>query len=196
MNAQPAARTKVRLLTLMAGAALLATGGCGTVSTAAKEPAAKAVQLQVAPARFSSAKQLPGDQVTLSLRVKNTGTNPVDHLVVTLSGNEPNQLAVRNVDDNPNDIPQGTNDLPDSVARAAWFIDDGPQHAPLAGGDTWDAGALAPGATTTVKWSMAAITPGAHTLRYYVAGGLTDNAVKATSGEGLTGTVSATIAKP
>jgi hypothetical protein len=184
----------VRLLTLLAGAGLVATAGCGSVSEAAKEPAAKAMQLDVSPAKFSSNAQLPGDRTTLSLTVKNTGSNRVDNLVVTLQGTRPDQLPVRGAD-NPNEIPQGT-DVPTTIKRKAWFIDDGPGRAPLAGGETWTGGALEPGESTTMKWKLAAITPGRYTLTYWVAGGLTDNAVKATSGSGLKGTVSATIATP
>jgi hypothetical protein len=185
----------VRLLTLAASAGLLATGGCGSVSQAEKEPAAKPVQLTVQAPKFSSKTQLPGDQVTLSLTVKNTGANAVDHLAVTLSGTRPDQIQLRGVD-NPNDIPQGTDDLPNTVKRKAWYIDDGPNHTPLANGETWDAGPLAAGRTTTLRWSMAAITPGTYTLTTNVAGGLTDNAAKATSGTGLKGSVTATIDQP
>jgi uncharacterized membrane protein len=186
---------KVRLLTVVVGTGLLATAGCGSVSEAKPEAAAKAIQLEVGPATLSSTTQLPGDRSTLSIQVKNTGSNPVNNLVVTLEGTQPDQLPVRE-ESNPNDIPQGTDDLPNSVKRKAWFIDDGPGHAPLAGGTTWTGGKLAAGATTTLRWKLAAITPGRYTLKYWVAGGLSDNAVKATSGSGLKGTVSATIGVP
>ena len=46
-------RAKVRLLTLLAGAGLLATAGCGSVSHAAKEPPATPTQLRVSAAKFS-----------------------------------------------------------------------------------------------------------------------------------------------
>ncbi|MFT4035277.1 MAG: hypothetical protein QM679_06850 [Patulibacter sp.] len=196
MRLPPERGTTVRLLTLTALAGPLLTAGCGSVASAPQEAAARPVQLKVQPARFSATTQLPGDRVRLSITITNTGSTKVDNLVVSLEGNEPAQLAVRNVDDNPNDIPQGTTDLPATIKRAAWFIDDGPQHAPIAGGDSWSAGSLDAGRTTTVRWTMVAITPGRHTLTYYVAGGLTDKAAKATTGTGLTGKVAATIAKP
>lgn len=186
---------KVGLVTLAAGAGLLGATGCGSVSEAEKEPAAKAVQLAVKAAKFSSNAQLPGDRTTLSLTVTNTGSNAVDDLIVTLEGTRPDQLGVRG-SDNPNEIPQGTNDLPNSVKRKAWFIDDGPGRTALAGGETWNGGSLEPGETKTLRWKLAAITPGTYTLTYWVAGGLTDNAVKATSGSGLKGTVKATIRQP
>lgn len=185
---------KVGLVTLTLGAGLLGAAGCGSVSEAEKEPAAKATQLEVKPAKFSSIAQLPGDRTTLSLTITNTGTNKVDNLVVTLQGTRPEQLPVRGLD-NPNEIPQGT-DVPTRIKRKAWFIDAGPGRAPLAGGETWNGGSLAPGETKTLRWKMAAITPGTYTLNYWVAGGLTDNAVKATSGTGLRGSVKATIAQP
>ncbi|MEH3054149.1 MAG: hypothetical protein PGN13_09120 [Patulibacter minatonensis] len=186
---------KVRLLTVAVGAGLVTLAGCGSVSQAPEEPAAKPVQLKVQPAKFDATKQLPGDQVTLSMTITNTGANPVDNLIVTLQGTRPDQVQLRE-NANPNDIPQGTDDLPNTVKRKAWFIDDGPQHAPLAGGDSWNGGSLAPGRTKTLRWSMAAITSGTYTLKYFVSGGLTDKAAKATSGEGLEGTVKATIGVP
>ncbi|MBO9531725.1 MAG: hypothetical protein J7513_02000 [Solirubrobacteraceae bacterium] len=186
----------MRLLTLVSGSALLLTAGCGSVSKPPEEAAAPPVQLEVKQAKFSQSQQLPGDRVTLSLTVTNTGANPVKDLIVSLEGNEPEQLAVANVDDNPNDIPQSTDDLPNTIKRAAWFIDDGPQHSPLGGGDSWNGGSLAPGKTTTLRWHMAAITSGRHTLNYFVSGGLTDKAAAATSGSGLEGSVTATIDTP
>jgi hypothetical protein len=191
---RPGRLAKVRLLTLLAGGGLLLTAGCGSVAQDPVDPAAKPVELKVQPARFSSPRQLSGDQVTLSVTITNTGTSKVDDLVVTLEGNEPTKLAVRDLDSNPNDVPQGTSDLPNTIARDAWFIDDGPQHAPLGGGNSWNAGSLEPGKTKTVRWSMAAVTPGRHTLNYFVSGGLTDNAAKATTGTGIKGSVTATIA--
>lgn len=186
---------KVRLLTLGVLGAAVALAGCGSVSSAPEEPTAKAMQLSVEPMRFSSTKQLPGDRTTLSLRVTNTGANPVDNLIVTLSGTRPDQLPVRGID-NANEIPQGTTDLPNTIKRKAWFIDDGPNRNPLAGGEQWTGGRLEPGQSTVLRWKLAAITPGRYTLKYIVAGGLTDKAVKATSGTGLTGSVTATIAEP
>lgn len=195
VTAFPARRAlKVGLVTLVAGAGLLGAAGCGSVSEAEKEPAAKATQLAVKPAKFSSNAQLPGDRSTLSLTVTNTGSNKVDDLIVTLQGMRPDQLPVRGVD-NPNEIPQGTN-VPTRIKRKAWFVDDGPGRTPLAGGETWNGGSLEPGETKTLRWKLAAITPGTYTLTYWVAGGLTDNAVKATSGTGIKGTVQATIRQP
>ncbi len=185
---------KVGCVTLTLGAGLFGVAGCASVSEAEKEPAAKATQLDVKPAKFSSNAQLPGDRTTLSITVTNTGTNKVNDLIVTLQGTRPDQLPVRGVD-NVNEIPQGTN-VPTTIKRKAWFIDDGPGKMPLANGETWNGGSLEPGETKTLRWKLAAITPGSYTLTYYVAGGLTDNAVKATSGNGLKGTVSATIAQP
>lgn len=182
------------MVTLTLSAGLFATAGCGSVSEAEKEPSAKAVQLAVKPAKFSSIAQLPGDRSTLSLTITNTGANKVDNLIVTLQGTRPDQLPVRGID-NPNEIPQGT-DVPTRTKRKAWFIDDGPGKAPLANGETWSGGTLEPGETKTLRWKLAAITPGSYTLNYWVAGGLTDNAVKATSGTGLKGSVQATINQP
>lgn len=171
-------------------ASLTLLASCGDDTPA--QPAAKPVELTVQPARMTPATQRPGDAATLSITVTNSGSTPIQHLAVTLSGFDDTRIPSRS-ETNPNEIPQGTSDLPDAQPRPAWFIDEGPNNTPLAGGDTWDGGALAPGRTKTLRWTFAALTPGRHSLQYEVTSGLTDAQAKKTTGTGLKGTVTATI---
>lgn len=190
----PALRGRGRVLAITAAsvASLTLLSSCGDDTPA--QPAAKAVELTVQPAKLTPPTQRPGDAAILSITVTNSGSAPVDHVAVTLSGIYETRIAAR-ANANPNDIPQGTSDLPSAQPRPAWFIDEGPNNTPLAGGDTWDAGPLAAGRTKTFKWTLTALTTGSHTLRYEVTGGLTDAQAKKTSGTGLSGTVKATILK-
>jgi hypothetical protein len=165
--------------------------GCGSISAAEKEPAAKPVQLQVSQGKFSKQLQSPGEEVTFSLTVKNTGSNPAPGLVVELKGLADTTLA------DPSDngrVRDTKTDLPDATKRAAWFVDDFPDGPALGDSFLYPVGALAPGRTRTLRWQLGAQTGGTHTLGYQVWSGLTDNEAKATSGTGLTGSVTAKIA--
>lgn len=182
--------TGVRLVTLgLSVGAAFTLAGCGA-TVAEPEAAVKPVQLQVSPAKFSKTKQVTGDNVTLSMTVKNVGQNPAPNLLVQLKGLDETTLA------DPADegrVRTEKDDLPDAVTRAAWFVDDSPERTPLSSSNLYPAGRLEPGRTRTLKWKMNASRAGDHELGYQVYAGLTDNAAKATSGEGLTGTVTATI---
>lgn len=192
VGAEGIRRTKkdVRLVTLafvVGGAFTL--GGCG-VAEPEPEAAVKPVQLEVSPMKFSKTKQVTGDDVTLSVTIKNVGENPAPGLLVQLEGLDETTIA------NPFDegrLRTTPDDLPDAVTRAAWFVDGAPDRTPLSNSFLYPGGRLDPGRTRTLKWEMAATTAGDHELKYRVFAGLTDNAAKATSGEGLTGTVKAKI---
>ncbi|MDQ8046550.1 MAG: hypothetical protein AAGC46_21545 [Solirubrobacteraceae bacterium] len=166
--------------------------GCGSVSTAAKEPAAKAVQLKVSPAKFSQTKQVPGDEVTFSMTVTNTGSNPAPGVIVQLQGLEDETTYDPSDDTRVRTTPD---DLPDDTKHAPWFVDTAPGGTPLSDSDLYTGGELAPGRSRTLRWQMNAVVPGTHTIKYQVWSGLTDNEAKATSGDGLTGSVTATIGK-
>jgi hypothetical protein len=182
---------RVRLVTLGLGVAMAATvAGCGSVASAPDEPAAKAVQLEVSPARFSTQHQVTGDEVELRLTVRNTGDNPAPNLIVSLFGLE-DRTEVQPGD--PNRLRTTPDDLPDSITRAGWFIDSGTGRTPLAQGDNWTGGTLAPGRTKTMRWLLNAQTVGKHSIRYKVSSGLTNNEAHATSGTGLAGSISAEI---
>ena len=182
----------VRLLTL-GTASILALGvaGCGSVASAPDEPAAKAVELKASQAKFSKQKQITGDDVTLSLTVTNTGENPVPEVVVLLEGL--GETTITNPTDEGRERTE-KDDLPDSTKRAAWFVDEAPGGGSYGESSLYPGGRLEPGRSRTLRWRMSASTPGSHTLKYQVFGGLTDNQAKKTTGTGLTGSVSATIA--
>lgn len=180
----------MRLVTL--GAAVVTTFSLGACGVAEPEPdaAVKPVQLQVSPLKFSDTEQVAGDDVTLSLTVKNVGSNPAPNVLVQLKGNDETTLA------NPADEGRertDKDDLPNAVTRAAWFVDRAPDRTGLGNSNLYPGGRLEPGRTRTLKWRLNASRAGEHELEYQVFAGLTDNAAKATGGTGLTGTVKASI---
>lgn len=192
-GARPGTLRGVRLLTVGAASALtLAMAGCGSVSEAQKEPAAKPVQLKVSPAKFSQTKQVPGDEITLSMTVTNTGRNPAPGVIVQLKGLEDVTTYDPSDDTRVRTTPD---DLPSDTKRAPWFIDTAPDGTPLSDSNLYTGGPLAPGRSRTLRWQMNAVVPGTHTITYQVWSGLTDNEAKATSGEGLTGSLTGTIGK-
>jgi hypothetical protein len=183
----------VRLLTVGAASALtLAIAGCGSVSSAPPDPAAKAVQLRVTPAKFSQTKQVPGDEITMSITVTNTGTNPAPDLIVQLKGLEDHTKYDPSDDTRVRTTP---GDLPDDNSYAPWFVDTAPGGTPLSDSNLYTGGQLDPGRSITLRWQLNAVVPGTHTINYQVWSGLTDNEAKATSGEGLTGALTGTIGK-
>lgn len=183
-------KTGVRLVTLGSAAlAAVTLGACG-VAEPKPEAAVKPVQLEVSPAKFSKTEQIAGDDVVLSLTVKNVGANPAPELLVQLKGNDETTLA------DPADegrLRTERDDLPNAVTRAAWFVDGSPNGTPLGNSNLYPGGRLEPGRTRTLRWRLNAQTEGEHELTYRVFAGLTDNAAKATGGTGLTGSVSASI---
>jgi hypothetical protein len=127
------------------GAVLAALAGCGDgaredFGTASGGPYPVTVQR----ATFT-ARQHVGQRSTLTIAVRNAGSERIPDLVVTLRG------------------------LRDHTAgRPVWLIDEPPVGA-TAIDDTWDAGGLAPGATATLRWAVTPIVAGPRELRYEIA---------------------------
>ncbi len=184
--------SRVRLVTLgVAVTASFSLGACGGVAEPEPDAAVKPVTLEVSPAKFSKTEQTSGDDVVLSMTVKNVGANPAPELLVQLTGNEETTLATPGIEGR---VRTEKDDLPDDVTRAAWFVDGSPDRTPLSSSNLYPGGRLEPGRTRTLRWRMSAQTPGTHELKYRVFAGLTGAAAKATGGTGLTGSVKATIA--
>lgn len=143
------AGTRPRGWSWLAACAVLGAGsatvaGCADGATGAADTATGTYPVAVERATFLS-NQHVGQRSTLTLRVRNTGARTIPDLVVTLRG------------------------LRDRVGgRAAWLVDEPPPGA-TASDDTWDAGALAPGATATLRWAATPVVAGVRELRYEIA---------------------------
>jgi len=166
---------------LLAVSALLASGCGGGTRQDAHEPKGNFpvdVDLAVFPARQAVARR-----TSLTLRVRNTGTETVPNIAVTL------------------DSLNYAENFPELAAaqRPVWVIERGPGAIPLrpaeseevsppGGGqtnyvNTWALGPLAPGQAQTFRWAVVPLKPGLHIVHYTIAAGLSGNA-KAVSASG------------
>jgi len=170
-----------RFLVLGASCALLA-GGCGGGSKQdAGEPKIN-VRMNVTLASFPPLQAI-SRPTTLTLRVRNTGTQVAPNVAVTLdslnyASNYPELSAAQ---------------------RPVWVINRGPGEVPVrpaqsqaisppGGGvtnyvNTWALGPLAPGHARTFNWRVVPVKAGKHTVHFTVAAGLAGNA-KAVSASG------------
>jgi hypothetical protein len=152
-----------------AGGALLATGCGGAEQDAHEVKGTFAVQVvrAVFPAHQSIARQ-----TAMALRVRNTGTQTVPNVAVTIdsfayTNNYPglsvNKHPIWVVEEGPGTIPK----------RPA----ESETVSPPGGGqtayvNTWALGPLAPGHTSTFLWRVVPVKSGVHVVHYTVAAGL------------------------
>jgi hypothetical protein len=153
--------------------ALLADG-CGAARQDAHEPKG-AFSVQVVKASFP-ARQSVARPTRLTLQVRNTGTQTVPNLAVTID-------SFYYAENYP--------ELADNK-RPIWAIEEGPGPAakrlvpsqavsPPGGGqtayvNTWALGPLAPNHTQTFLWRVMPLKPGLHTVHFTVAAGLAGKA--------------------
>jgi hypothetical protein len=170
-----------RLLMLTVSSALLASGCGGGSKQDAGEPNIN-VRMNVTLASFPSLQAI-SRPTTLTLRVRNTGTQVAPNVAVSLdslnyASNYPELSAAQ---------------------RPVWVINRGPGEVPLrpaqsqavsppGGGvtnyvNTWALGPLAPGHARTFNWRVVPVKAGKHTVHFTVAAGLAGSA-KAVSASG------------
>jgi hypothetical protein len=158
---------------LGAGGALLATGCGGSTQDAHEVKGNFTVKVvrAVFPAHQSIARQ-----TALALRVRNTGTQTVPNVAVTI------------------DSFAYTSNYPglSSNKRPIWVVEEGPGAipkkpaeseavSPPGGGqtayvNTWALGPLAPGQTSTFIWRVVPVKSGVHVVHYTVGAGLSGKA--------------------
>jgi hypothetical protein len=148
-----------------ASAALLGACGGGERRDAGAPGGTYAVRVQ----RSSfPARQHLAEHAALILTVRNTGDAAIPDLVVTVRGFRDRSGGSRDAD----------------RGRDLWIVDDGPGAQATAFEDTWTAGRLAPGRSTTLRWNVTPVVPGTHTLRYEIAPTLAGAARARLSGGG------------
>jgi hypothetical protein len=164
------------MLTIAAlGACAALVAGCASGSRQdAGEPKAT-FAVQITEASFP-ARQTVARPVALSLTIRNPGTRTVPNVAVTLDSlyyisNYPELAAKKrpiwSIERGPGTVPKR---LVESEAVAP------PGSGTTAYVETWALGKLAPGATRQFRWILAPVKPGAHTVHYTVAAGLSGNA--------------------
>jgi hypothetical protein len=161
----------------------LLASGCGGGSRQDAQEAKRTYTMKIVNASFP-AKQAVARPAQLVLQVRNTSSHVVPDVAVTV------------------DSFNYTATTPELAAnkRPIWAIERGPgavasppvqsQEVSMPGGgqtayvNTWALGPLAPGKTQTFSWHVVAVKPGAHTVRFAVAAGLSGHALAALSNGG------------
>jgi len=186
-------RRSVLYIPTAAALALLVAGCGGGARQDAHEPSAS-YQLEITHAGFSG-KQAIARQSQFELQVRNTGSQTVPNVAVTVdSFNYTSNFAELAADKRP-----------------IWVIEQGPgaiakppvesqEVSPPGGGqtayvNTWALGALAAGKTQTFRWKVVPVKSGTYTVTYSVAAGLAGKSkAKLASGAPAQGHVTVAIA--
>ncbi len=163
------------MLTLGLPASALLASGCGGGARQDVHEAARTYDMKIVSARFP-ARQAVARPTSLELKVRNTGSRTVPTVAVTLDS-----LAY-------------TEHFAELAAnkRPVWVVERGPgaianppvesQEVSVPGGgqtayvNTWALGSLAAGSTRTFRWLVVPVKPGAHTVNFLVAAGLSGKA--------------------
>ena len=151
----------------LAGAALLAAGGCGSGPRQdANEPSGD-FKVSIPQASFPHAQSL-AETHPLRITVRNDGTTTVPNVALTVDGISAQSATEENAD----------------RERPVWILNQGPPGGVTAYVNTWALGPLKPSEEKTFTWSLTAITPGVHRLRYRAAAGLNGKSRAVPSGNG------------
>lgn len=165
-----------RLIPVVVPAAIVAAllGGCGGSEQNAHEVKAT-YPVKIVQASFPGV-QAVAHNTKLVLRVRNTGTQTMPNVAVTLDsfsyvstypGLAASQRPVWIVDKGPGTIPK----------RPVQSVTvDPPGGGQTAYVNTWALGPLAPGRTRTFVWRVTPVKAGLHSIGYVVAAGLNGNA--------------------
>jgi hypothetical protein len=129
-----------------------ASAGCGGGERRDAGAADGVYTVDIVRAQFPARQHL-ADKPAFVMTVRNTGDRTIPNLAVTLHG-----------------FSERTGDAAQADARTlVWLIDDEPPGTVTAIEDTWTAGALRPGASTTLRWQVTPVLAGTHKVDYAVA---------------------------
>lgn len=148
------------------GAAAFALAGCGGgESQDASEPSGD-FKLSVVDSSFPRAQSL-AETSPLRITLRNDGDTTVPNVALTVDGLSADSAAADNAD----------------RERPVWVVNQAPVGGVTAYVNTWALGPLKPSEQKTFTWSVTAIRPGVHTLRYRAGAGLHGKA-RAVAGNG------------
>jgi hypothetical protein len=171
-------------LLLVAG---LAIAGCGGGARQDEDEPAGDYRLEVTRAEFP-AQQALAKRTSFVVEVRNADSKTVPNIAVTIKTDPPQQgeapVAFGVREDNP--------DLADPT-RPIWIVDSGPEGGDTAYVNTWQLGALRPGATARFEWRVTPVKAGDFTVNYEVAPGLDGKAKLASGSTKATGSFSVSI---
>jgi hypothetical protein len=167
-------------------AALFLTA-CGGGSRQDEDEPSGSYRLEITRAEFPERQQL-AESSTFLVEVRNEDDKTVPNIAVTVKtdpgvqGESPVAFGQR--EDNP--------DLADP-SRPVWIVDEGPKGGETAYTNTWQLGALKPGATARFEWKLTAVQAGDYTVNYEVAPGLDGKAILADNSTKANGSFDVTI---
>ncbi len=158
-------------------AAALASGGCGGADRRAAGVEDRTYTVAVERASFLPRQRL-AQRSALVIAVRNTGTQTIPNLAVTVRGFADRSGGPREAD----------------LGRDLWIVDREPAGARTAFEDTWTAGRLAPGRTTQLRWEVTPVVAGTHRLTYEIAPAIAGAArLQLQSGEPPLGSLTARV---
>lgn len=129
-----------------------AISGCGGGERRDAGVADDVYSVDVVRAQFPARQHL-ADKPTFVMTVRNTGDKTIPNLAVTLHGFTERSGGPAQADNR----------------KLVWLIDAEPPGSVTAIEDTWEAGALRPGASTTLRWHVTPVLAGTHKVDYAVA---------------------------
>jgi hypothetical protein len=172
-------RGKQRACAAIAAAGLaFAAAGCGGGERRDAGSTGGSYSVDIVRAQFPARQHL-ADKPQFVMTVRNAGDATIPNLAVTVHGFSERTSSSTQAD----------------PRRLVWLIDEEPPGGVTAIDDTWTAGALAPGATTTLRWHVTPVAAGTHAVRYAVAADLQGAARTSLAGGGTPrGTVTVRVA--
>jgi hypothetical protein len=158
---------------------LLATAGCGGGERQDASEAEAEYAMEITDVSFPK-RQGIAETVPFRATVRNVGDRTVPNVAMTLDGFSFRQQNPADAD------PQ----------RPLWIVNAGPEAGTTAYVNTWALGPLRAGQERTFTWSVTAVEPGTHTLRYQLAAGLHGNAKALTADDQIPeGTLTVTVTR-
>jgi hypothetical protein len=141
--------------------------GCGGGERRDAGVAGGTYTVDIVRAQFPARQHL-ADKPAFVMTVRNAGDRTIPDLAVTLHGFTARSGGATQAD----------------ARELVWLIDAEPPGTETAIEDTWAAGALRPGASTTLRWQVTPVLAGTHELDYAVAADLAGGAsTRARGGE-------------
>lgn len=129
----------------------LGLAACGSEQRADSGGSAAGYRVAVTEARFPREQRL-ADRARLVIAVRNTGTQTIPEIAVTLEGLERGEGV--------------------GAQEPIWVLESGPRGGVSAFANTWAKGKLPPGRTARFAWDVTAVEAGTHRLAYRVAANL------------------------
>jgi hypothetical protein len=161
--------------------AAVAVAGCGGGARQDENEPSGNFELEVAKATFPE-KQKLGQSSDLAITVRNTGSETVPNLAVTVTG-----LSLRSDQQGLGDPTRprfAVNGVPVKVAGLPEARDSTPVGCGTVYVNTWACGPLKAGAERTLRWTVTAVVAGPYVIKYRVAAGLNGKAKAVVAGGG------------